>query len=63
MVKLLTRGNPRFRHSSDGRCPAGIAADNSIIVAQFCVQVRKIAIRITMVAITTMETFVIVRNV
>ncbi len=43
--------------------PAGIAADNSTIVAQFCVQVRKIAIRITMTAITATKVFVSVTNV
>jgi hypothetical protein len=40
-----------------------LAADDPTIVAQFCVQVRKIAIRITMTAITTMPAFVSVTNV
>lgn len=39
------------------------ARRNRMIVAQFCVQVRKIAMRITMAAIATMETFVSVKNV
>jgi hypothetical protein len=40
-----------------------LAADNPTIVAQFCVQPRKIAIRITMTAITAMPVFVSVTNV
>jgi hypothetical protein len=40
-----------------------LAADNPTIVAQFCVQVRKIAIRITMTAITARALLVSVTNV
>src|SRR5215831_2343295 len=40
-----------------------LAADNPTIVAQFRVQVRKIAIRITMTAITATLLFVSVTNV
>ena len=40
-----------------------LAADDPTIVAQFCVQVRKIAITITMTAITATALLVNVKNV
>ena len=49
-VPITTIETPRF-------------PDRPHIVAQFCVQVRKIAIRITMTAITAVAVFVSVTNV
>jgi hypothetical protein len=46
-------------HAGTGR----LGADNPTIVAQFCVQARKIAIRIRMTASTATAVFVSVTNV
>jgi hypothetical protein len=56
---------PPARVRADNLTPGTgrLAADNPTIVAQFCVQVRKIAIRIRMTAITATALLVSVTNV
>jgi hypothetical protein len=56
---------PPARVRADNLTPGTgrLAADNPTIVAQFCVQVRKIAIRIRMTATTATPILVIVTNV
>jgi hypothetical protein len=56
---------PPARARADNLTPGTgrLAADNPTIVAQFCVQVRKIAIRIRMTAITATALLVSVTNV
>jgi hypothetical protein len=56
---------PPARVRADNLTPGTgrLAADNPTIVAQFCVQVRKIAIRIRMTTTTAMALLVSVTNV
>jgi hypothetical protein len=56
---------PPARARADNLTPGTgrLAADNPTIVAQFCAQARKIAIRIRMTAITATALFVSVTNV
>jgi len=58
-IFMLPPPGPRSLKPGTGR----LEADNSTIVAQFCVQVRKIAIRIRMTAITAATLLVSVTNV